>query len=233
MPSSLFPQPSTLHSSFPCPSSFLIPHWGQGRSRSMAWILFLPWKFILVFFAFKVIAQPPPPLRQYFGTTLPNHFSKADYGPVGGFLSLKLASLASHGDWWVNSQDQLQPLNLAQCGVSQCNHGNWPKPASRLTANGIRWDSELTEDEEHNLSVCSTVKNSSLYLSRNYITETLSIDSIGQYRIPVFPKADWASRPPMCTRRHAPGCSCMRQPALPSTSPWCSLPTVSPKLYVS
>ena len=43
-------------------------------------------KFFYYSLPFKVIAQLPAPLRQHFGTTWPDPFSKADYDPVLGYI---------------------------------------------------------------------------------------------------------------------------------------------------
>ena len=53
---------------------------GSPAGPAMVWPLFLPRKFILVFFAFYN-HSPTSPLRQHLGTTWPDHFSKADYDP--------------------------------------------------------------------------------------------------------------------------------------------------------
>jgi len=42
--------------------------------------------------SFKVIAQPSP-LRRHFGTTWPDHFSKADYGAEGRYVTARCLSV--------------------------------------------------------------------------------------------------------------------------------------------
>ena len=56
----------------------------QGRSRRSGrsghvLATFSATNFFYYSLPFKVIAQLPPPLLQHFGTTWPDHFSKADY----------------------------------------------------------------------------------------------------------------------------------------------------------
>ena len=49
---------------------------------AMAWPLFLPRNFRLVFCAFQSHSPTPTRLRQHFDTTCPDHFSKADYATL-------------------------------------------------------------------------------------------------------------------------------------------------------
>jgi len=57
---------------------------GGPTGPAMAWPLFLPriFKTILCLLKSSVLVATPPPLRQHFGTTWPDHFSKADYDPA-------------------------------------------------------------------------------------------------------------------------------------------------------